>query len=145
MAYTKKVKGVSWNVQQFIWSNLTKVLELKSQGQIVAALETLIDAVLGMPRHFKDDLGFRAEALMRRDSLNKIRLGKLPELQREPDLFRRNRLRTKYLQEYCSLAFTPFFDKITSALDKRGYMEMGDEVDEGYSHTLRKERTRRKY
>jgi hypothetical protein len=124
-----RVKGVSFNYLQFLWSQIGQVRSVQSQGNFAAAMKLVTSLIPYLPASMKDE--FREKAQRIEESMNTIRSGRLREVQAIPDFFIRGIFKNRLLQTYANAALSKFVDDLTTKLDKMGYMENVKSVPEG--------------
>ena len=128
-----KVKGVSFNYLQFLWSGIGQIRKAQSEGDFAGAMGLMTSFIGYLPDSIKEE--FRERAAQIRFSMNMIQTGRLKEIQAVPDLFIRGIYKNRLLQLYANEAFSAFIDDLTTMLNRLGYMENTESIDEGFSHT----------
>jgi len=130
MTMTERVKGVQFNFVNFLWKEISYIRDLEKSGNYARALQALCSLITYAPEGIKKE--FREEAKKNSAKLRTTR-------GRGPSRFVQNIKRNEARQLYALSVFNDFMDRFCTTLDKRGYMEkVGPQVDEGYSHTLRR-------
>lgn len=124
-----KVKGVSFNYLQFLWSKIGIVRQAQEQGNFAGAMKLLASLIPYLPDSIKDT--FKEKAVRIEHSMTRIRTGNVPEIKRIPDFFLRGIFKNRLLQSYGNEAFNQFMDELTTKLNKMGYMENTKIVAQG--------------
>jgi len=81
-----------------------------------------------LPKSIKNE--FREKVLQIERSMEIIRAGKVPQIQKIPDFYIRGIFKNRLLQTYAHEALDKFMDELSSKLDDLGYMEKPAEVDQ---------------
>jgi len=124
-----RVKGVSFNYLQFLWSGIGQVRQQQAQGNFSGAMSLIASFISYLPDSIKKE--FRDRAIHIQEVVDVIRAGSLDVIQRIPDLFIRGIYRNRLLQLYSSEALGKFIDDLTTQLNELGYMENLKVVTEG--------------
>jgi len=124
-----RVKGVSFNYLQFLWSSIGTIRRTHEQGNFAGALKLATDLIVYLPESIKDE--FREKAAKINYSFNQIRAGRILEVQKIADFYIRGIFKNRLLQTYGNAALQQFVDELTTKLDKIGYMENIKTVAEG--------------
>jgi len=124
-----KVKGVSLNYLQFLWTNIQDVRKVHAQGEYAAALEKITQFIPYLPDSMKDKHADRAGQIQL--VMMNIQSDAYPFLKEIPDFFQRGIMRFKLLQNYSRLALEKFISEMTTDLNNLGYMENIKEVEQG--------------
>jgi hypothetical protein len=124
-----KVKGVSFNYVQFLWSRLGVVIQAHSKGMFSEALRLVTDLINYLPDSIKEE--FKAEANAIQATMNKVKTGNVPQLKKITDYYVRGLFKKRLLENYASVALNSFIDRLTSRLNDLGYMENTEKLQEG--------------
>ena len=124
-----RVKGVSFNYLQFLWSSIGTIKRTQEQGQFAGALALAVQLIDYLPESMKNE--FNKKAVTIKHSLNMITSGKMPQIQRIPDFYIKGIFKKRLLERYGNAAFSQFISELTSKLDNIGYMENTKVVAEG--------------
>lgn len=124
-----RVKGVSFNYLQFLWSGIGQIKQQQSQGNFAGAMALLTEFINYLPDSMKDE--FREKAQKIALVMNAIRSGSLKVIKDIPDLFVRGIYRNRLLQIYSSKKLSVFMDELTTKLNQLGYMENLKLIAEG--------------
>lgn len=129
MAETEQVKGVQFNYVNFLWREIGIARDQQNMGNHRGALRLLITLVPYLPKGIKDQFRLKAAKIM--EKMRKIE----SNVQGSTFLMRRI-ARNREATLYAKRVFEEFVDELSSALDKRGYMEKTrKKLPEGFSHT----------
>lgn len=116
-----RVKGVSFNYLQFLWSGIGEIRKQQAQGNFAGAMAIAAAFIAYLPDSMKDE--FRKRAADIRAVMDRIQAGNVPEIKAIADFFLRGIYRNRVLQIFSSEALTQFTDDMTSRLNSLGYME----------------------
>lgn len=142
-----KVKGVSFNYLQFLWSQIGQIRQQQAKGNPAGAMGLMTGLIDYLPDSIKEK--FRDRARRIQEIMNQISSGSLPQIQKIPDYYTKGIYKNRLLQLFSNEAFQSFVDDLTSQLNRLGYMENLKQVAEGTVDTetdwipLDKERKRR--
>jgi len=124
-----KVRGVSFNFLQFMWSSYGQIKQVQAKKDYATALTLLTELIRWLPDSIKEE--FRNRAIQIEDSINLIKSGRLPQIQKIPDFYMRGIFKNRLLQTYCDLAFKVLIDDLGTKLNNLGYMENVEKITEG--------------
>lgn len=124
-----KVKGVSFNFLQFMWSSYGQIKQVQAKRDYATALTLLTELIRWLPDSIKEE--FRNRAIKIENSINLIKSGRLRQIQRIPDLYLRGIFRNRLLQSYCDVSFKVLIDDLGTKLNTLGYMENVEKITEG--------------
>lgn len=124
-----RVKGVSFNYLQFLWSSIGTIKRTHEQGNFSGALTLATELIDYLPKSIKEK--FKEKAALIDYSLNQIKTGRIPQLRKIPDFYMRGIYKNRLLQTYGNIALKTFIDELTTMLDDIGYMENTKVVAEG--------------
>ena len=124
-----RVKGVSFNYLQFLWSGIGQVRQQQAAGNYSGAMALVASFISYLPDSIKDDFRDRANHIQ--EVMDTIKSGSLEVIRKIPDLYIRGIYRNRLLQLYANDALTSFIDDLTTQLNKLGYMENLKVVTEG--------------
>jgi hypothetical protein len=124
-----RVKGVSFNYLQFLWTSIATVKKTQEQGNFAGALALATELIDYLPTSLKEE--FKEKAAKIQHSINMIASGNVPQIKKIPDFFIRGIYKTRLLQKYSSAALSGFINELTTKLDNIGYMENTKVVAEG--------------
>jgi hypothetical protein len=124
-----RVKGVSFNYLQFLWSSIGTIKRTQEKGEFAGALALAVELIDYLPESIKKEFTERAATI--KHSLNLITTGKIPQIQRIPDFYLKGIFKNRMLQRYGNAAFQQFISELTTKLDNIGYMENTKVVVEG--------------
>lgn len=124
-----RVKGVSFNYLQFLWSQIGQIRQQQAAGNFKGAMALCVSFISYLPDSMKDK--FRAKAEHIYMVMNAIQAGNLEQIQEIPDYYIRGIYKNRLLQFYSSEALKTFIDEMTSMLNQLGYMENLKVVAEG--------------
>lgn len=124
-----RVKGVSFNYLQFLWSGIGQIRQQQSLGNFSGAMALTTSFIPYLPDSMKEK--FRKMAVHINTVMNAIKSGNIPAVQRIPDFFMRGIYKNRVLQIYSNEVLTKFIDDMTSQLNQLGYMENLKMVAEG--------------
>lgn len=124
-----KVKGVSFNYVQFLWTSLGQIKQVQARRDYASAMQLLADLIRWLPDSLKEE--FREKVIKIERSMNHIKAGTLAEIRRIPDFYIRGIFKHKLLQTYADKAFSSLIDELSTKLNQMGYMENTEKVLEG--------------
>lgn len=124
-----RVKGVSFNYLQFLWSSIGTIKKTQEKGEFAGALALAVELIDYLPESIKNEFSERAATI--KHSLNLITSGRIPQIQRITDFYIRGIFKNRILQRYGNAAFQQFISELTTKLDNIGYMENTKVVVEG--------------
>jgi len=124
-----KVKGVSFNFLQFMWSSYGQIKQVQAKRDFATALTLLTELIRWLPDSIKEE--FRSRAIQIENSINLIKSGRLPQIQKIPDFYMRGIFKNRLLQSYCDLSFKALIDDLGTKLNDLGYMENVEKITEG--------------
>lgn len=124
-----KVKGVSFNYVQFLWSGIAQVKQAQTKQLYSEGLRLLVELVGYLPNSIKDY--FKEKAKMIYHTMTLIKTNQLTCLQQTPDFYVRGIYRNRILQAYANQALSNFVDELSTKLNSMGYMENVEKVEEG--------------
>lgn len=124
-----RVKGVSFNYLQFLWSGIGQIRQQQSLGNFSGSMALTTSFIPYLPDSMKDE--FRKKANHINTVMNTIKSGSIPAIQRIPDFFMRGIYKNRLLQIYSNEVLTKFIDDMTTQLNKLGYMENLKMIAEG--------------
>lgn len=124
----RKDKEVSTNYLMFLWSQIGQIRQVQQQGNLAGAMKMVASLIPYLPKSIKNE--FREKVLQIERSMEIIRAGKVPQIQKIPDFYLRGIFKNRLLQTYANEAFNQVMDELSSKLDDLGYMEKpASEVD----------------
>jgi len=124
-----RVKGVSFNYLQFLWSSIGTIKRTQEEGNFAGALSLAAQLIDYLPESLKGE--FKAKSVMIQHSINAIASGSLPQIKQIHDFYVRGIYKTRLLQKYSAAALQGFISELTTKLDNIGYMENTKVVAEG--------------
>lgn len=133
-----KIKGVSFNYVQFLWSGLGSVKQLQTKQAYSEAMRVIIELIGYLPDSIKSE--FRDRAAQIALTMNAVKTGKVKELQQIPDFFIKGIFKNRLLQNYCSRSLSKFVDDLSTRLNEMGYMENVEKIEQGEDDWYREHR-----
>lgn len=140
-----KVKGVSFNFLQFMWSSYGQIKQVQARRDYATALTLLTELIRWLPDSIKEE--FRKKAIMLETNISLIQSGKLKKIRNIPDFYLKGIYKNRLLQAYSDISFKTLIDDLGSKLNNLGYMENVEKLTEGeddWYAEQRKEQMRRK-
>jgi hypothetical protein len=124
-----KVKGVSFNYVQFLWSGIGQVRQAQQATKYSEAMRIIIELIDYLPNSIKDE--FQKRATMISNTMSLIRGSKIDCLRKVPDFYIRGIFKNRILQMYCQKALASFVDELSTKLQSMGYLENVEHIEEG--------------
>lgn len=124
-----KVKGVSFNYVQFLWSGIAQVKQAQAKQMYSEGMRLSIELVNYLPNSLKD--AFKNKVAMIQHTMTLIKTNSLTCLKQTPDFYIRGIFRNRILQAYAGRALSQFIDELSDKLNSMGYMENVEKVEEG--------------